>query len=516
MKKIGNFAKKLLAIFATLAMIITPMANVHATSETITLGPAKQSGKYIAGVTFSYKFTTDGKYLYCVNMHKNTAQNVTADLVKSGSVVDGGLVYILKNGFPEKSITGDTDKDYYITQTAVWWYLDETTGSQNLGDYFKVSGSDDYNMRHYVKELVQEGIKHRNDSYGISETTFKITTTDTNMTLSGDYYVSKSITVAESKNIDKYTVTLENAPAGTIIEVANNHITGNSTTITGNDAFRIKVPASAVTSDLSIKVVAKATGKLQYTANQYHPRNDSMQDVALLEKAKKEVTSTITLDLTSASKVSIVKIDSVTKQPLAGATLVLRDSTGKELTRWESTTKAHVIKNLANGTYSIEEEKAPEGYQRNTNVTKFTVSEKNRNIRVNIENAPQKVVVNVTKVDQSTGQPLAGAVLVIKDANGEIIYKWTSTSTSEVITDIEKGTYTLEEISAPEGYIKNDKVVTFTIDDDHLSHQITFENAKEVYVPDTASVSSIIMMILGIVITGLGLNFVYKNGQRTR
>lgn len=513
MKKFKSFAKKLCSIFAVFAILFAGV-NANAAAETIDLGPAKQSGKYIAGVTFSYKFTTDGKYLYCVNMHKNTAQNVTADLVHNNSIIDGGIVYILKNGFPEKSITGNTDKDYYITQTAIWWYLDETTGSQNLGEYFKETGSDPENMRPLVKQLVQDGIKHRNDSYGITDTTFKIATTDTNMTLSGNYYVSQSIKVSESKNVNSYTVTLSGAPEGTIIEVANNTTGSTSATVPVGESFRIKVPASAVSGTaLSIKVIAKATGVTQYAAYQYHPRKDNMQDVALLEKSQKDVTSELTLDI-STTKVTVVKIDSVTKQPLAGATLVLKDSTGKELTRWDSTTKAHVIKNLANGTYRIEEIKAPDGYKLNTKVTEFTITNSNRNIKINIENAPKKVVINVTKVDQATREAIPGAVLVMKDAQGQIIYKWTSTNASEVITDVENGTYTIEEVSAPEGYIKSDNVVTFTVDDNHLSHQIIFENAKETYVPDTASASDMLLIILGIVITGFGLKFIYKNGQK--
>jgi len=517
MKNLKKFAKKCLAIIATLAVMVAPMANVNAAAETIDLGPAKQAGKYIGGVTFSYKFTTKGEYLYCVNIHKNTAQNVKADLVKNSSVIDGGLVYILKNGFPEKSITGNTDKDYYITQTAVWWYLDETTGSQNLGDYFKSTGSDEYNMRHYVKELVQAGLKHRNDSYGITDTKFKIAIDNANMKLQGDYYVSNSIKVTESQNIAKYTVELTGAPEGTLIEVANNHITGTSTTITGNDSFRIKVPATAVSDKaLSIKVTATATGNTQYTANHYHPRDNSMQDVALLEKVQKNVKSEVTLNIAAASKVSIVKIDATTKQPIAGAVLVLKDANGKELSRWTSTTKAHVFKGLANGTYTVEEVSAPEGYIVNKKQTSFTISNEHKNFSINIENAAKKVVVNITKVDQATQQPLAGAVLVIKDSNGTIVYKFTTTTESEVITDIENGTYTVEELVAPEGYMKSNKVYTFTVDDDHLSHQIIVENTKEVYVPDTASVPSIIMIILGIVITGYGLEYIYKNGQRTR
>ncbi len=514
MKKMKNLAKKILTFLIVLGTIFTLGSKVNAAAETIQLGPAKQAGKYIAGVTFSYKFTTDGKYLYCVNNAKNTAQNITADLVKKNSVIDGGLVYILKNGFPEKSITGNTDKDYYITQTAVWWYLDETTGSMNLGDYFKVSGSDPENMRPLVKNLVQEGINHRNDPYGISDTKFAITTTDTNMALNGDYYVSQSIKVAESQNVSSYTVNLEGAPEGTIIEVADHAYNATTATLNTNDVFRIKVPVKAVTgTELSIKVVATATGVLQYAAYEYHPRHDDMQNVALLEKAKKDVASSLTLDI-SSSKVTIEKIDSVTKQPLAGAVLVLKNEQGTELTRWTSTTQAHVIKNLPKGTYYVSEISAPSGYRKNENSSKFTITDKNNNIKINFENAPEKVVINITKVDQATRAPLAGATLVIKDANGEIVYKFVSTNASEVITDIGKGTYTVSEVSAPEGYILSDQVITFTVDDTHLSHQIIFENAREVYVPDTASVSSMILAILGIAITGFGIEFVIKNGQK--
>ena len=252
-------------------------------------------------------------------------------------------------------------------------------------------------------------------------------------------------------------------------------------------------------------------------AYEYKPRKDQ-QNVALLEKESKTVNAEITLNIKKVEeevkKVTIVKIDASTKQPLAGAVLVVKDANGKEVTRWTSTTNAHVLKNLPNGTYTLSEEKAPEGYKLNTNVSKFTVSDTNKNIRINFENAPKKVMVSIAKVDSATGSQIAGAVLVVKDSQGQIVYKFTSTNETEVITDIDNGTYTVEEISAPDGYIKSDKVVTFTIDDSHLSHYITFENSREVIVPDTASGSEIILIILGIVITGFGLRYIYKNGQK--
>lgn len=429
MKNIKLFAKKLLAMIVATAIILASTTTVNAAADSIQLGDASYSGNYIAGVYFSDKKTTDGKYLYCLNMPKKTAQNVKATLVKNSKYTDGGLVYILRNGYPNKSITGDNKKDYYITQTAVWWYLDETHGTTNLGEQFKSEGSDDYNLRKYVKNLVTEAIKHKNDSTSLTTTSLNISTNNIVMNLNDGYYTSNSIKATDAKNISSYKVTLTGAPSGTVIEMNNSKTTySGEFEVKANDSFIIKVPESKLTTkSLTIKVSAKAVGAAQYKAYEYQPVNDTMQNVALLEKTAVSVTSALTLQIT------------------------------KE----------------------------------------------------------EKPVISILKVEQGTQKPLAGAVLAIKDSKGEIIYKYETKEEAEIITDItEYGTYTVEEVSAPEGYIKSDRTVSFTIDKDHLSHQITFENAKEVYVPNTANTSSVIMIILGIVITGAGISFVYKNRKK--
>ena len=155
MKKIIN---SITALILSTIMIITGIGNVSAATDTIQLGKATKTSDYIAGVSFYHKITDKNEDLYCLNRYKNAATNIKANLVKNSKNITGGLVHILKNGYPNKTITGNKEKDYYITQTAVWWYLDETTGSSNLGHYFKKDGSDKYDMRKYVKQLVQEGV----------------------------------------------------------------------------------------------------------------------------------------------------------------------------------------------------------------------------------------------------------------------------------------------------------------------------------------------------------------------
>ena len=427
MKNLKKFAKKILAMIVATTIILASTTSVNAAAESIQLGDASYSGNYIAGVYFSKKQTTDGKPLYCLDMPKTTAQNVKATLVKNSKYTDGGLVYILKNGYPNKSITGDDQKDYYITQTAVWWYLDEVHGTTNLGEQFKSEGSDNYGLRKYVKNLVNEGVKHKSDATA-GTPTLKLTTNNIAMNLVDGYYKSSAIS-AQAENLDSYKVTLSNAPAGTVIEK-----NGSTTNYSGEfevkakESFTIKVPESKITEkSLSIKISANGVGNAQYKAYEYQPVDKSMQNVALLEKTALSVTSALTLQITKEDK----------------------------------------------------------------------------------------PVISILKVDQDTQKPLAGAVLLIRNSKGEEVYKFETKTEAEIITDItEYGTYTIEEVSAPEGYIKSNRTVSFTIDKEHPSHQITFENAKEVYVPDTANTSSIIMIILGIVLTGAGINFVYKNRKK--
>lgn len=503
--------KKIALVLVLTLTICASVLGVSAAQQKIQLGGARQLNPYIAGVKFSTKETTSGEQLYCLNIHKYTAKNTAATLVRER---DRGLAEIIRNGYPYKSITGDKDKDYYITQSAVWWYLDETTGSTNLGEQFKTNGSDAYGLRSKVKELVNLGLKYKNQQQ--PTTSLTIGTNSNSMTLQGNYYQSSKIKATSISNMGSYKVSLENAPEGTEIvvydESGNVKSTSATATVGAKESFIVRIPSGKVTkTEINIKVIAKGSGVI-YRAYEYQPTDSKMQNVALLEKEIIPKESAINLEL-STTKITVVKIDSVTKKAIAGAKLVLKDANGKQITSWTSTINGHVIRNLSYGTYTIEEVEAPNGYRLNKNVTKFTLNEQTREIKINIENAPKKVVVNITKIDKSTNSPLAGAVLVVKDSTGKEIARFTTTEEPYVLTDLEDGTYTVEEISAPAGYIKSSQIISFTVDDNNLSHQITFENYPEVIVPDTSS-SSIIFSIIGIAIISLGIGFVYKNGKK--
>lgn len=504
-KSIFKKIKSCIALILTSVLFLGNTINVNAVADTIELGSGEKVTAYLAGVGFQTKVTKSGEFVYCLDRSKATAKNVTAKLVGE---LDAGFAYIVENGYPHKSITGDKLKDYYITQTAVWWYLDETTGSGNLGSDFKVNASDPNGIREHVKKLVTNAKKRKEAGYSASSIDVKASSA--NMELSSDkkYYVSSDLTVTSS-NVDTYTVSVPNG----VIVIATDGT--EKTTFNANEKFKVKMPVSKVTgTNVTIKVTVKAKATVN-KVYEYKPTNSNMQNAmpAILVPTTEDVSDSTTLEILS-SKVSIVKLDKATGQPLAGAEFELKDAAGNVIANWTSTTNTHVIRNLSNGTYTITEKVAPKGYKKLTKDVQFTITNEKKNIMIKINNEPKESVVTITKLDKSTEKALPGAILVVKNSSGEVVTRFQSTTESFVLTGLANGTYTVEEEQAPAGYQKVNDVITFTISDEHKSYQINFYNYPIVTVPDTAADSSIIMTIIGLVIIGSTAGFIYKYARR--
>ena len=369
-------------------------------------------------------------------------------------------------------LLGNSDYDYYITQAAVWWYLDDTTGSSNLSQSFKTTGSDSYGLRKYVTALVSAAKKVK--SY--STPSISVNSKSGSMTLSNDknYYVSNAIGVTTKAVNGKYSVSLTGAPSGT--KIVNASTSKEASSFATNEKFKVMVPvASAQNLKTTITVNIKATGSID-KAYEYKSTDTSVQNVygKALYPTTTSLSAKTTLSL-ATSKVSITKIDSRTKQGLAGAEFTLYDNSGKKITSWTSTTKAHIIQNLPNGTYTLKETKAPAGYKISKESTKFTITDTKRNITLNIENTIYSKV-SIIKIDSKTKVALAGAQFVLYDNSGKKITSWTSTGKAHVIQNLPNGTYTLKETKAPAGYKISKESTTFTISDTNRNLTVKVEN----------------------------------------
>ena len=468
LKKVGMLSLIIMMIGSFFSGLVL---NVEATSvpKSFTATSEKYLDGYIAGYHFGKKKNSAGGYVYCNNIHKGTPHGEKMTLVGQAPA---GIAYILSNGYPSKSITGNSDYDYYITQAAVWWYLDDTTGSNNLSKSFKTTGSDPHGLRKYVKSLVAAAKKVK--SY--STASLKVNNASSAMTLSSDknYYVSNSIGVTAKSVSGKYSVSLSGAPSGT--RIVNASTLRDASSFATNEKFKVMVPVSSAQNlKTTITVNVKATGKVD-KAYEYKSSDSSVQNVygKALYPTTSNLSAKTTLNL-ATSKVSITKIDSKTKQGLAGATFVLYDNSGKQITTWTSTNGAHIIQNLPNGTYKLKETKAPAGYKISKESTTFTISDTNRNITIKVENTLYSKV-SIIKIDSKTKVALAGAEFVLYDNSGKKITSWTSTGKAHVIQNLPNGTYTLKETKAPAGYKISKESTTFTISDTNRDVIVKVEN----------------------------------------
>ena len=106
--------------------------------------------------------------------------------------------------------------------------------------------------------------------------------------------------------------------------------------------------------------------------------------------------------------------------------------------------------NIPYGEYVVREIKAPTGYILSDESYAVSIAEDGEVIEITAENKP--VTVEISKRDVY-GNELVGAEMVLENADGETVDKWTSDGTNHIVSKLGTGEYVLKEIAAPDGYI---------------------------------------------------------------
>ena len=468
MKKIS---KKVLALIVAIATFFIGSAQVAADApKSISMGTAGGKLEYITGLFFQPMKTTDGTVVYCLDINKNTTQNTKVYLSKE---LDAGMAYLVQNGYPHKSFTGDANKDRYITQMAIWWYLDDTTGSSNLWYAAKYTSYDPYNLRSYVKNLVAAAKQAKTAGYPTKTISASIAKKQMTIGQTKKYYISDAITVNAPGN---YKVSLSGAPSGSFVADVNGNI---KTTFSANEKFNVYVPVANVTNSLTNLKVNISSSYSYNRAYEYRASNAYVQNVmpTYLYPVTKQVSTSIDLSIFK-SKVTITKVDGDTNKQLAGATLVLKDANGNVVTQWVTTGSVHVVENLPIGTYTLQETKAPAGYDLNTEVQTFKITETNRDIVLKLYNHHFDNV-KIIKLDKKTNKAVAGAVIAIKNSKGEEVTRFETTTSYKTLGYLPKGEFTAQEVKAPEGYKLDSTPIKFTITNKNKKIELKLYNEQE-------------------------------------
>lgn len=447
---------------------------------------------------------------------------------------------------PKDNINGMTGK---ITVKA--------TASKNISKLY-LYGSDDTSRQNLFITSVTPSTASSEITLNLARTALRIKKVDENgngvagaklkLLYNGSLIESWTSTTGEKEFWDipegNLTLVEETAPAG-FIKASNKtiKIVRNGTMQTENMVNK-KTKIQVLKTDEKGNSIAGAKMKLTDSAGNVHTWTTTIKAYALsgvaigkctieeieapsgyvLDTKKQiceiknvETVQTFTFKNTK-NQVEISKQDATTGKELPGATLVLKTAAGKEIDKWVSSDKPHVITGLAKGMYVLEETIAPEGYIKSTEKVMFQINEKGLvEDKVVMKNQPTKIIVS--KKDSKVKKTLLeGAKLQLKNSKGEVIATWTTTKEAYTIEKlVVDETYTLEELVAPTGYDKA-KPVTFKVEEKESQEIVMYDSLTVIDVPDTGSFTSIMIYIIGglLITAGIVGTVLYVNNIKKR
>ena len=149
----------------------------------------------------------------------------------------------------------------------------------------------------------------------------------------------------------------------------------------------------------------------------------------------------------SIGTIEYTKFDKLTKSPVAGAVIEVRDIKENLIDTITTNEKGIAISTVKVGTYKLSEKIAANGYSLDTSVKEVSIKGNGEIVRISSQANPSTAVVTFLCKDVSTGAPVSGSIFQIIDKEGNVIEKIGFNETGKCSNiKLDSGEYLLKEI----------------------------------------------------------------------
>lgn len=435
---------------------------------------------------------------YCVNYNNQLScsataieqqKHIPASCTKQSGWDEGtraGVAYIIKQA-GGRTFAGTNLGNYYNAESTINQFLYAITGdicNIQKCNADSTGGTNDDNKITTYNETDVKNAKAIHDAVNTFNSKGALTiNAPTNKELTYDdttnIWKSERFTIS---NFDKYST--ESRKMSAVLKDANGNIkTGYAYITTIGNEVQVGVcnnNESAYCNNISnfkeltagnYTIEVTVEGNYSYDVAQNYNCGTSFQSItpAFTDTVNTNEKQTTTFNLKVADEpgtIKIIKVDADTNEEVTGATITIKGKNNNFVKTVILTNRSTVtIKNLEYGTYEITENRAPEGYEKDTRTYEVVISKTNLVEEVVISNkqVEQKLgTFSLIKIDES-GNKLGGSTFKYYYGDNEMVtlnisnkgLKFTNVNFNEKLC--------LEETKSPTSYKLNSKKFCFEI-----------------------------------------------------
>ena len=412
-----------------------------------------------------------GNTVYCMNYLKQYPNGSHDYPDNGGKQADDKAYSILKYGYPYVSAESlglqDYREAYQATQIALWTYTD--LDKINVNNLVSISGAKGERIIKVAKEIYNKAMS----SPQSQQARLELTPNNSEATLQGDEFVAGpfSVNVTGGGKWEEFNAKLMKAPQSAY----TCDINGNKKSIFKNgEQFYVRFSKTEPTGSFGIKVFVRTDFPVGLVYESYSP---SVQDMILIDREVQNPTN----DKVSISWKEALGALSVIKtgdngEFLTGAKFQLKDLNGTVVGEKTSENGRLTFEGLKPTEYILEEVESPKGFLKAEPV-KVTIRA-GETAEINIVDTQIKGRVEITKIDEETGEPLEGAEFeMVKADTNEVVENMTTKENGKITSGLHPfGDYIIREIKAPNKYTLNGKEYPVTISEHMQTIEITHSN----------------------------------------